>query len=312
MNAPAPLTSRVALCAVLLAAGGAQARTCPPNYPPLVTPDTRYVVSEPDPANHPGERVVADLVTGLIWKQCVEGRSGAGCATGEETTFTWSDALTHANAASAAGFTDWRLPSAMEAASLIEPSCYDPSINDTVFGRADFIWTSTTVVSEPLNAIYLSEGEGLLAADFKNKNSVAGSVRLVRGGDGFAEFAAHADATPDAFAFEQQPAVEPSSTVTSNSIAVSGLTTVTGIKIEGAAGSAYSINGGTFTELPGSVRNGDLIRAQHTSAAAPNASATSTVTIGGVTAVFISTTVDPDRLFGNGFEQVIQSLGEHE
>jgi hypothetical protein len=127
----------------------AVAQTCPSGTP-RVAPDSRYSITEPVA----GQQVVTDLATGLMWKRCSEGQSGATCATGSATTHTWSAALGLANAATHAGFSDWRLPNAAELYSLVENGCRQPSINTTVFPATatNAYWTSTTYAPrEPLN-----------------------------------------------------------------------------------------------------------------------------------------------------------------
>jgi len=256
--------------------------------PALTAPDDRYTVTEPDPTNHPGDRIVEDVQTGLIWKQCLQGRSGADCATGSSDELTWSEALTAANSATHAGFDDWRLPTAIELTSLLETSCYAPSINRNRFpGDNAVVWTATTSAGEPGSAWAVTTFEGSL---FAFEKSLHYSARLVRGGQGFAAFAAEGDHVPDAFGWSAQTGVASATTVTSDSVALSGLTTVTGIRISGAADSSYSINGGPFTSTPGSVVNGDSITVRHTSASAAATTVTSVLTIGGVTGEFSSTT----------------------
>ncbi len=80
-----------------------------------------------------GDGTVTDLSTALLWKQCPEGLSGAGCTIGQVTAFTWPQALRHAQAAEFAGSSLWRLPNKNELASLVERRCFDPSINATLF-----------------------------------------------------------------------------------------------------------------------------------------------------------------------------------
>lgn len=79
---------------------------------------------------------VTDQSTGLVWKKCSEGQSGAAC-TGDATSVSWSDALKAAQNANAGsgfgGFTDWRLPNRAELASLLERKCADPAIDTAAF-----------------------------------------------------------------------------------------------------------------------------------------------------------------------------------
>lgn len=151
------------------------AQTCNPGNP-RVAPDTRYVVAEPVP----GQPVVTDLETGLMWKRCIEGQTGTFC-TGGSTPHTWSAALAVARASTHAGFDDWRLPNAEELFSLVETGCHSPAVNTVIFPNATglFPWSSTTRASNPALAWRLSVSDGQLVLLAKNTQA---QVRLVRGG----------------------------------------------------------------------------------------------------------------------------------
>ena len=155
------------------------AQTCPAGSP-RVAPDSRYVVSEPDPIDHAGEQVVRDLETGLEWKQCSEGQTGTSC-TGTVSGMNWSAALATAQAANWAGHADWRLPNILELRSLIETGCSNPSINTTVFPGTPSGWylSSTTRVSSPTGAVSISFYDGGFSNQGKTSNNL---VRLVRAG----------------------------------------------------------------------------------------------------------------------------------
>lgn len=278
------------------------AQTCPVGHP-RVAPDDRYQVGEPVS----GEFVVSDLATGLMWKRCSEGQSGACCSTGSATTHTWSEALTLASSASHAGFSDWRLPNREELRSLVETACFDPSINTAIFPATapSHYGSSTTYVfnaSSMANANFAWSVifyDGTLGGLAKHINR---HVRLVRGGNALDPFAAEADSVPDPFSLLPQTGVPVSTLRTSDPISVVGLTTVTGIGVSGAVGSRYSINGGSFTSQPGAVADGDLVQVQHTSAGTSLTATTTTLTVGGVTADFVSVTELVDSVFANGFE----------
>ena len=96
------------------------------------------------------------------------------------------------------------------------------------------------------------------------------------------------DSTPDAFSFTAQTGVALSTVQTSNSITVAGINTAANISI---AGGEYSINSGAPTSTAGTVNNGDTIAVRHTSSGAHSTAATTTLTIGGVSAQFVSTTM---------------------
>lgn len=274
----------VGLLALMGLSTGALAQTCPAGHPRVV-PDSRYSISEPVA----GEQVVTDLATGLIWKRCSEGQSGPGCATGSASAFTWTAALTQANSANHAGFIDWRLPNREELRSLVETGCFAPAINTVAFPAtaSSEYWSSTTVRNGPSFASYVDFNFGILS---DNDKSGSQRVRLVRGGQGLDAFGSDLDAVPDAFNLLPQVGVPRSSERTSDPVTISGLTTVTGIGVSGAADSSYSINGGPFTRQPGSVANGDVVRVRHISSTTYSSPTTTVLTIGGVTGEFVTHT----------------------
>ncbi|MCU0756156.1 MAG: DUF1566 domain-containing protein, partial [Xanthomonadales bacterium] len=234
------------------------------------------------------------MATGLMWKRCREALSGANCATGTGSAVSWSAAFGLANASTHAGFSDWRLPNREELRSLVETACFNPSINTTAFPGMSpelpgMFWSSTTLPTGFVSSSAWWVGFGSGVVDFNDKDAIL-RVRLVRGGQWLDAFASEADSVPDAFALAAQSGVPFSSERTSDPVTVAGLTTVTGIGVSGAAGSSYSINGGAYTSRPDAVKNGDVVRVRHTSAATAATATTTTLTIGGITANFVSTT----------------------
>ena len=145
-----------------------------------------------------GDGTVTHAKTGLMWKQCAEGLSGAGCAIGTATTVIWRDALNAANSANTgafAGYSDWRLPNVKELQSIVEECGYRPNINQTVFPNAYLpspeyafgaFWSSTSYVRDLTltpwigpPAWVVSFISGGVADGFKLEGNW---VRLVRGG----------------------------------------------------------------------------------------------------------------------------------
>jgi len=99
------------------------------------------------------------------------------------------------------------------------------------------------------------------------------------------------DTAPDSFAFTDASDVGQNSVQTSNTIAVTGVNAAATI---GVAGGEYSIGcAGTFTSTSGTVINGQTVCVRHTAANTSNASVNTTLTIGGVSDTFTSTT-SPD------------------
>lgn len=224
----------------LLLAGQASAQTCPANHPAKVAPDNRYTVSEPVS----GEFVVTDLETGLIWKQCPEGLSGSACATGSISSLTWTAAFTAANGSTHAGYSDWRLPSIIELQSLVETSCYSPSINTTRFpaNGKGYYWSSSTYAPNASNAWLVNFVNGFLNANNKT-DSV--QVRLVRGGQWLDPFASElaAQAALTAAASPSSIACGETSTLSTSGGSGSGA-----VSCAVTAGGTYcSVSGSTLT-----------------------------------------------------------------
>jgi len=146
------------------------AQTCNSKMPES-TPASRFTVH--------GDGTVSDQQTGLMWKQCAEGQSGAGC-TGTAATYTWQAALDLAAASGFAGYTDWRLPNIKELSSIVERKCYDPAINLGIFPNtpSGWFWSSSAhaYYSSYALIVYFSYGYD----DISNRNN-NNSVRLVRG-----------------------------------------------------------------------------------------------------------------------------------
>lgn len=115
--------------------------------------------------------------------------------------------------------------------------------------------------------------------------------------------------TPNAFTFTDQTGVALSSTITSAAITVSGLSTGVTAAIS-VSGGTYDINSsGSFTSSPGTVQNGDTVRARHTSSGSISTAVNTTVTIGAINDTFTSTTsafspVTNDYTAGSGTENV--------
>ncbi|QJR13384.1 hypothetical protein [Usitatibacter palustris] len=99
------------------------------------------------------------------------------------------------------------------------------------------------------------------------------------------------DATPDAFTFASQTGVTPSSVVVSAPATIAGITMATSISV---AGGEYSIGcTATFTASTATITNGQTVCVRHTASANFNAGTTTTLTIGGISASFTSTTGPP-------------------
>ena len=160
------------LLALLCWAGDAQAVSCQSNIP-ASNPDSVYTAH--------GNGTVTDARTGLMWKQCTEGLSGAACQTGSAQTFTWADALARAEASTFAGYTDWRLPNVKELSSLVEDCRTSPAINTNRFPNTPSLgfWSGSPRAKDSNRAWFVRFGYG--GAGSSVRSSVH-RVRLVRGG----------------------------------------------------------------------------------------------------------------------------------
>ncbi|MFY9479019.1 MAG: hypothetical protein WAQ08_15350 [Aquabacterium sp.] len=96
------------------------------------------------------------------------------------------------------------------------------------------------------------------------------------------------DTTPNAFSFTARPYVSVSAATESNVITVQGVDAATAITV---AGGEYQIDGSAWTLVSGTVTNGQTVRVRHTSASAHSTLTTTTLSIGGVSAAFDTTTV---------------------
>ena len=139
-------------------------------------PDSRYTDNL--------DGTITDTQTGLMWKQCLEGRDSTttACDTGIVSSFSWQAALQQAQTVNNIGFaghTDWRLPNRNELNSLVERSCSYPAINIAIFPDTDLTYAWTSSPEDIGYAWRVSFNEG----NVTDSNQVfTSSVRLVRGG----------------------------------------------------------------------------------------------------------------------------------
>jgi uncharacterized delta-60 repeat protein len=97
-----------------------------------------------------------------------------------------------------------------------------------------------------------------------------------------------ADFVPDAFAFAAQTSVAPGATVTSNTVAITGLTGAANVTV---VNGSYSVGcTGSFVTSQVQITNQTLICVQHVASSSPSTQTSTQLTIGGVSATFASTT----------------------
>jgi hypothetical protein len=132
---------------------------------------------------------VFDDHTGLMWSRYVTASVGpasdgklpwttTGAGATEEGIFPYVAA---ANAASLAGWTDWRIPSSNELESLVDfeaPSAYPNSTAFPSFPAGAVLWSSTTRPDDTTNTIRWYFLAGTSAVEAKTTNR---QIILVRG-----------------------------------------------------------------------------------------------------------------------------------
>ena len=167
------LVAVICLTAVFLEPAGVLAtQTCRILDLPLSAPTERYKVNT--------DGTVKDNATGLLWKRCSEGQSGASCENGSASTFSWREAVALAAVSDHAGSKRWRLPTIRELATLLEYQCTMPAINMSVFPATPAVnfWSATPYAGYLNGAWNINFNDGVHDNSSKNYRLY---VRLVSG-----------------------------------------------------------------------------------------------------------------------------------
>jgi len=98
-----------------------------------------------------GNGTVTDTITGLMWQQ----------ADGGEMTI--ESAIQYCGNLNLGGFTDWRLPEAHEAFSILNHQNTNPSLNTSIFttSTAEYWWTSNFQVNDNTKVWAINAGGGI-------------------------------------------------------------------------------------------------------------------------------------------------------
>jgi len=119
------------------------------------TPNARSFTGPTQHVTYTNDYTTTDNVTGLVWKSCSEGLSGAACATGAATTMTWNNAVNQCAALNTAnsgtgyaGSKTWRLPTSAELETIVNYGAYNPAITSANFPATvtDSYWSSSPYV----------------------------------------------------------------------------------------------------------------------------------------------------------------------
>ncbi len=163
-----------------------------------------------------------------------------------------------------------------------------PAGTFTALRVVETVSASGTLFGSPFNLnvttnYWMVSGVGVVKAiDVDNTDGTTTTATLT--------FSNLIDGTPDAFSFAPQYDVPANALITANAVVISGITIPVPVSISGGQ---YSINGGAYTSAAGTVNNGDSVTVQLTSAAtsaASGATSIATLTVGGVSASFQTTT----------------------
>jgi hypothetical protein len=146
---------------------------------------------------------------------------------------------------------------------------------------ATFITTPSTILDGQTVCVrHTSAAVGLTAT---NTTLVVGDKQ-----DIFTSTTREADTTPAAFTVVDQVDVEPSTTITSAPVTISGIDALTPIS---TIGGSYSIGcTAAYTGTAGTISDGQTVCVRHTSATTGSTVVTTTLTVGGVSDAFTSTT----------------------
>jgi len=123
------------------------------SYTTLFGEDHDYSINTPSYTNN-GNGTITDNVTGLMWQQ----------VDGGEMTF--ENAILYCDNLVFAGYSDWRLPTPIEAFSIMNLQNSNPALNTTYFSSpttpgADYWWTSTVQIGDATKVWCTNAGGGI-------------------------------------------------------------------------------------------------------------------------------------------------------
>ncbi len=140
--------------------------------------DTEFAEGDRFTRSTEAEAVVLDNATGLSWRGCFVGQTGADCGAGALERVPWSDAHDLCQQDGWAGG-DWRLPDIYELQSLVDSGgTSTPTLDASSFPMApgEKSWTASVVV---LGVLSVDFGSGRIE---REASESAGAVQCVRGG----------------------------------------------------------------------------------------------------------------------------------
>ncbi len=151
------------------------------------------------------------------------------------------------------------------------------------FGSA---WAATNTWESSSPATPFASGQGNRVIDALAV-SADGQTLYAGTGSGSVFRYIYSDTTPAAFTFIDQTNVARSTLTVSNAITVTGINDPANISI---GNGEYRMGSGSWTNTPGTVSLNDAVIVRHTSSASYSTKVDTTLTIGGVSAIFSTTT----------------------
>ncbi|HRI01863.1 MAG TPA: DUF1566 domain-containing protein [Saprospiraceae bacterium] len=129
--------------------------------------DHDYIINAPGFIMN-GNGTVTDTVTGLMWQQLDGGEMSI------ESAIKYCDSL------SLAGYTDWRLPSAHEAFSILNHQNTNPALDTKVFTKtsAEYWWSSDHQAND-MNKIWVTNSGGGIGNHLKTETESAGGTKKI-------------------------------------------------------------------------------------------------------------------------------------
>jgi len=121
-----------------------------------------------------GNGTITDNATGLTWSQSDSGSPSTGSGRGG---MNWESALAYCEGSTAAGFDDWRLPSAKELQSIVD---YTRSPDTTNSAAIDPIFSVTSITNEAGQTDYPFYWSSTTHADSGGRGSFAAYVSFGR------------------------------------------------------------------------------------------------------------------------------------
>lgn len=136
------------------------------DYTAIFGEDSDYTLQPPKYIKH-NNGTVTDAVTNLMWQQADGGE------------MTYERAILYADTLTLGGFSDWRLPTALEANSILNHQLVNPALDGTYFIKttAEYWWTSDRQANDPARIWCTNAGGGIGNHSKTETLSAGGSKR---------------------------------------------------------------------------------------------------------------------------------------